>query len=57
MLTDAECACVDSSAYECWRRRYHLFPSEDVEEDGGPCGCPCHDAFAMESAECRLSAR
>ena len=47
-MSEPGCACVDNDAYECWRRRYHLFPSEDVEEDGGPCGCPCHDAHAME---------
>lgn len=42
-LAAIECACVDSDAYECWRRRYHLFSHEDVEDDGGPCACVCHD--------------
>lgn len=40
-----ECACVAIDTYDCWARRYGL-PRDDaaeIEDDGGPCDCPCHD--------------
>jgi hypothetical protein len=43
------CACVSDDPYSCWSRRYDLgsfdcLPChEDVDIDGGPCECGCHD--------------
>lgn len=38
----SDCACVSSSATSCWAIRYNIDPM-DVELDGGPCMCACHD--------------
>lgn len=36
----AVCACVDSDAYECHRRRYQ---HSEFFDDTEKCSCPCHD--------------
>jgi len=55
-----KCACKGSDKWDCWAVRYSLprhisdFRHE-VENDGGPCECSCHDAdddpvLGMEAA-------
>jgi len=43
------CACVSTDPYECWRARFglHIFYDriKEIEKDGGPCGCMCHDEW------------
>ena len=34
------CACVDSDAYECYRRRYQ---HSEFYDDSEKCSCLCHD--------------
>jgi hypothetical protein len=46
----AECACVDSSAVACWAIR-HEIPDWEVEDDGGPCMCECHNGCDDEKVE------
>lgn len=38
----SDCACQIRSATNCWALRYDIDPM-DVELDGGPCLCACHD--------------
>lgn len=48
------CACRRRDAYECWAARYPQASStddpldefEEIEAQGGPCDCPCHDSAA-----------
>jgi hypothetical protein len=37
--------CKSPDAYDCWSIRYNghiCFSSHEVEKDGGPCECTCH---------------
>ena len=48
MHTDYCPACKSHDPYDCWALRYfgHTDVSGmQVDEDGGPCECPCHDSF------------
>ena len=36
------CACPSRDASTCWEIRYGVLPHE-VEADGGPCQCLCHE--------------
>lgn len=41
-----KCACVSDDAHDCWAIRYGMRPMasfRDVERDGGPCQCGCHE--------------
>lgn len=42
---EPRCACASPDAYACWRIRYpETGPEADeVEADGGPCMCDCHE--------------
>lgn len=46
VIPGQHCACHSSDAYDCWQIRY---PSDErqsaseIEMDGGPCQCSCHD--------------
>jgi len=41
------CACRADDRYECWAIRHGMTQANycqiDVDTDGGPCECPCHD--------------
>ena len=41
-LAAKQCACPVDDRYWCWAHRYGVQVHE-VEEDGGPCECPCHE--------------
>ena len=43
-MTD-DCACHNHDAYDCWRSRHQDWDAsrEEIERDGGPCECACHD--------------
>lgn len=49
MTTDGgpalRCACQSVDEYRCWEMRYgpRDWDVGEVEMDGGPCECPCHD--------------
>ena len=45
-----KCACHASDPYECWGMRYEIRSHRkfEIEEDGGPCQCPCHDEWWEE---------
>jgi hypothetical protein len=46
MTTDQRCACRYRDAYDCWSSRYpriEVWSAQEIEADGGPCSCPCHD--------------
>ena len=48
------CACKSPDAYECWAIRYDLppdFMGEEVEMDGGPCQCACHEPDPFDDDE------
>lgn len=36
------CACKSHDEWLCWSIRYGIELSE-VEQDGGPCECVCHE--------------
>lgn len=41
-----QCACKSDDRYDCWALRYYRHTAVSgmqVDEDGGPCGCSCHD--------------
>ena len=42
-----KCACRSEDAYRCWEERYgpRDWDVGEVDMDGGPCECPCHDEF------------
>ena len=42
------CACVDTDAYECYRRRYQ---HSEFYDDTEKCTCPCHDKEDDEDEE------
>jgi len=46
-MVDRTCACKSIDTYECWDIRYsgHAFchSIEEIEADGGPCECGCHE--------------
>ncbi len=51
------CACKGQDRWDCWAVRYGLARHisdfrHEVELDGGPCECSCHDdpVLAMEDA-------
>jgi hypothetical protein len=46
-----KCICREFSATACWRQRYNLDWDDDVQEDGGPCMCACHDIWGDEDDE------
>ena len=40
------CCCKQSNAYDCWRERYRELywrDAQEIENEGGPCECLCHD--------------
>ena len=43
-----KCACFARDAYECWAHRYGFaeYDHDEIEHDGGPCECACHDEDA-----------
>ena len=44
--SERRCACRFTDAYDCWTSRYPSDPdttTQDIETDGGPCHCCCHD--------------
>ena len=50
---EPRCACHAASDYDCWRSRYNMHSASrsEVEFDGGPCQCSCHDRFACDDIE------
>lgn len=45
MVDLMRCACPSEDAYRCWATRYgpRDWDIGEIEMDGGPCECPCHD--------------
>jgi hypothetical protein len=44
---EIKCACKSLDAFRCWEIRYGFDADADmadIEMDGGPCQCACHDA-------------
>jgi hypothetical protein len=41
------CACKAEDRYDCWAVRYDMprafYCQIDIDADGGPCECMCHD--------------
>ena len=37
------CSCHALDAYDCWTSRYGVRGRINIEMDGGPCQCVCHD--------------
>ena len=39
------CVCTEDDEYCCWAERYNMWSvsTEEIEADGGPCSCSCHD--------------
>jgi hypothetical protein len=46
---DNKCACWNQDCYDCWRARYGKVG--DVDIDGGPCECACHDEFYCDETD------
>ena len=45
------CACKSDDRYECWSVRYGTgmrFTCEQIDLDGGPCECSCHDEYDLD---------
>lgn len=43
---ERRCACHSDDAYDCWSSRYRTDEpqsAQEIEQDGGPCQCSCHD--------------
>lgn len=44
--SEQSCACRYTDAYDCWSSRYpsdEVRSAQEIEADGGPCHCVCHD--------------
>lgn len=56
MVERITCACRATSALRCWSIRYPVSTDfgddgdgyRDIEGEGGPCQCQCHDAEGDE---------
>ena len=45
-MSEEKCCCVHPDAYDCFALRYDMSfdaTHQEVERDGGPCECMCHD--------------